>query len=110
MAGKPAQERQPHQLALTNPANGETRLEFIEFRLFWEGVLNRADIIDYFGVSVPQASNDLSRYQELAPPQHSLRPQRKGCVATNRHTDFSATSSGPSPITCWSPRRRGWQP
>ncbi len=45
----------------------ETRLEFIEFRLYWEGALNRADIIDRFGVSVPQASNDLSKYQELAP-------------------------------------------
>jgi predicted DNA-binding transcriptional regulator YafY len=45
----------------------ENRLEFIEFRLFWEGTLNRSDIVDYFGVSVPQASNDLARYQELAP-------------------------------------------
>jgi predicted DNA-binding transcriptional regulator YafY len=45
----------------------ENRLEFIEFRLFWEGTLNRSDIVDYFGVSVPQASTDLARYQELAP-------------------------------------------
>ena len=45
----------------------ERRLEFIEFRLYWEGRINRADIVDQFGVSVPQASKDLSRYQELAP-------------------------------------------
>lgn len=45
----------------------EQRLEFIEFRLFWEGGVNRADIIDMFGVSVPQASKDLSLYQERAP-------------------------------------------
>lgn len=45
----------------------EQRLEFIEFRLFWEGGLNRADITRYFGVSVPQASKDLSQYQALAP-------------------------------------------
>lgn len=45
----------------------EQRLEFIEFRLFWEGGLNRADITRYFGVSVPQASKDLSQYQVLAP-------------------------------------------
>lgn len=45
----------------------ETRLEFIEFRLYWEGRLNRSDIVDQFGVSVPQASNDLSKYQDLAP-------------------------------------------
>src|SRR5262245_33670665 len=45
----------------------EQRLEFIEFRLFWEGSLNRADLIDAFGISVPQASKDLSLYQERAP-------------------------------------------
>jgi predicted DNA-binding transcriptional regulator YafY len=45
----------------------EKRLEFIEFRLFWEGGINRADIMDAFGVSVPQASKDLSLYEEKAP-------------------------------------------
>jgi predicted DNA-binding transcriptional regulator YafY len=45
----------------------ERRLEFIEFRLFWEGGVNRADLIDAFGISVPQASKDLSLYQEKAP-------------------------------------------
>jgi hypothetical protein len=45
----------------------EQRLEFIEFRLFWEGGVNRADIIDRFKVSVPQASKDLTHYQEIAP-------------------------------------------
>ena len=45
----------------------EQRLEFIEFQLFWEGGINRSDITGYFGVSVPQASNDLSQYQKLTP-------------------------------------------
>lgn len=45
----------------------ERRLEFIEFRLYWEGGINRIDIMEQFGVSVPQASKDLSLYQELAP-------------------------------------------
>jgi predicted DNA-binding transcriptional regulator YafY len=45
----------------------EKRLEFIEFRLFWEGGINRADIMEGFGVSVPQASKDLSLYEEKAP-------------------------------------------
>lgn len=45
----------------------ERRLEFIEFRLFWEGRVNRADLIETFGISVPQASKDLSLYQEQAP-------------------------------------------
>jgi hypothetical protein len=45
----------------------ETRMEFMEFRLFWDGALNRSDLVDYFGISVPQASADLARYQEIAP-------------------------------------------
>ncbi len=45
----------------------ERRLEFIEFRLFWEGSINRADLVEVFGVSVPQASKDLTLYQERAP-------------------------------------------
>lgn len=45
----------------------ERRLEYIEFRLFWEGGVNRSDIIDMFDVSVPQASKDLTLYQERAP-------------------------------------------
>lgn len=45
----------------------QRRLEFIEFRLFWEGQINRSDLVDHFGVSVPQASGDLKRYQEAAP-------------------------------------------
>jgi len=45
----------------------EKRLEFIEFRLFWEGAINRSDLVDQFNVSVPQASNDLSRYDKVAP-------------------------------------------
>lgn len=45
----------------------ERRLEFIEFRLFWEGGVNRSDLVEEFGVSVPQASKDLALYQEHAP-------------------------------------------
>lgn len=45
----------------------EQRLEFIEFRLFWEGGVRRADIVKMFGVSIPQASKDLSQYEECAP-------------------------------------------
>ena len=45
----------------------EKRLEFIEFRLYWEGGINRADITGQFGVSVPQASKDLNLYVGKAP-------------------------------------------
>lgn len=45
----------------------ERRLEFIEFRLFWEGQVNRGDLMEAFGVSVNQSSTDLNRYIALAP-------------------------------------------
>lgn len=45
----------------------ERKLEFIEFRLFWEGYVNRSDLIETFNESVNQASTDLNRYLILAP-------------------------------------------
>jgi hypothetical protein len=43
------------------------RLEFIDFRLFWTGRLNRSDLSELFGISAPQASSDIALYQEMAP-------------------------------------------
>lgn len=45
----------------------ERKLQFIEFRLFWEGHVNRSHLIDQFGISQNQASGDLNRYIALAP-------------------------------------------
>ena len=45
----------------------EQKLQFIEFRLFWDGHVNRSDLIEKFGVSPNQASGDLNRYIALAP-------------------------------------------
>jgi hypothetical protein len=45
----------------------DRRLEFIDFRLRWDGRLNRSDLTSFFGISVPQASLDIARYTELAP-------------------------------------------
>jgi hypothetical protein len=45
----------------------EQRLEFIEFRLFWQGQVNRSDLIETFQVSVNQASGDLTKYSDIAP-------------------------------------------
>lgn len=60
----------------------EQRLEFIEFRLFWEGGIRRKDIIDMFGVSVPQASKDLTLYQEQAPGNVEYDKSAKRYVAS----------------------------
>lgn len=59
----------------------ERRLEFIEFRLFWEGGVNRSDIIEMFDVSVPQASKDLTLYQERAPQNAIYDKSAKRYVA-----------------------------
>ena len=61
----------------------ERRLEFIEFRLFWEGGVNRSDIIDMFDVSVPQASKDLTLYQERAPQNALYDKSAKRYVASD---------------------------
>jgi len=60
----------------------EQRLAFIESRLFWEGGVNRADLVGTFDVSVPQASKDLSLYQEQAPNNLRYDSARKRYVAT----------------------------
>lgn len=59
----------------------ERRLEFIEFRLYWEGGVNRSDIIEMFGVSVPQASKDLTLYQDRAPQNAIYDKSAKRYVA-----------------------------
>ncbi|MDX3805722.1 MAG: WYL domain-containing protein [Bosea sp. (in: a-proteobacteria)] len=60
----------------------ERRLEFIEFRLFWEGGVNRSDIVAMFDVSVPQASKDLTLYQERAPHNAIYDKSAKRYVAS----------------------------
>ena len=44
----------------------EQKLQFIEFRLFWEGHVNRSDLIDKFSVSQNQMTQ---RQQEIATGQ-----------------------------------------
>lgn len=60
----------------------ERRLEFIEFRLYWEGGVRRGDITEKFGVSTPQASTDLGLYQQLAPGNLVYDASAKRYVST----------------------------
>lgn len=60
----------------------ERRLAFIEFRLCWEGRINRADLVEFFGISVPQASTDLKNYRALAPGNVDYDATRRQYVAT----------------------------
>ena len=60
----------------------ERRLEFFEFRLYWEGGVRRGDITEKFGVSTPQASADLGLYQQLAPNNLVYDSSEKRYVST----------------------------
>ena len=42
----------------------ERRYEFMEFRLYWQGNINRSDLMEAFGISVQQASKDFANYIE----------------------------------------------
>ncbi|OJY95524.1 MAG: hypothetical protein BGP25_06450 [Lysobacterales bacterium 63-13] len=53
------------------------RLAFIERRLYWEGTLSRQDLVDRFGISAPQASMDVHRYDELVPGNVEFDRSRK---------------------------------
>jgi hypothetical protein len=61
----------------------EARLKFIEFRLYWEGRINRGDLQSHFGISTPQASLDLKAYTKLAPGNFYYDKQRKAYFSTN---------------------------
>jgi predicted DNA-binding transcriptional regulator YafY len=61
----------------------EQRLEFIEFVLFWEGMIKRGDLMDRFGVSVPQASADIKQYREIAPNNIEYDGQLKRYIAAD---------------------------
>ena len=62
--------------------NVEQRLEFIEFRLFWEGRINRNDLVTKFGISIPQASADLQKYAAFAGPNLSYDSSVKAYIAS----------------------------
>lgn len=53
------------------------RLYHLEFKLYWEGRVNRSDLTAAFDISIPQASADFARYQELAPKNIVYNPSGK---------------------------------
>jgi len=70
----------------------ERRLQFIDFRLQWEGRINRRDVTDFFNISVPQASADIARYAQLAPGNLYYDTSSRTYVATaefNPHFESS---------------------
>ncbi|MGB4598619.1 MAG: WYL domain-containing protein [Trichlorobacter sp.] len=64
------------------PWGAKKRLQFLEFKLYWEGRVNRGDLTAEFGISIPQASVDLTKYQEMAPHNISYDASGKYYVPT----------------------------
>lgn len=60
------------------------RLHFIERVLYWRGFINRRDLIGFYGISAPQATNDLVNYQSRNPG---------GCVYNVRRKRYEAGDS-----------------
>lgn len=57
----------PQHVPSTRRWGQARRLAFLDFRLQYEGRVNRRDLIEFFGISVPQASTDLAEYMAAAP-------------------------------------------
>lgn len=71
----------------------ERRLEFIDYRLKWDGQINRSNLTDFFGISVPQASLDLTEYTKLAPDNLEYDASARVYRATRYFQSIFATSS-----------------
>lgn len=77
----------------------EKRLEFIEFRLLWEGRINRSDLVNHFAISVPQASVDFARYRELAPGNVVYDVVQKAYAAASGFRPMFSSASADSYLT-----------
>jgi hypothetical protein len=62
---------------ITIPWSTQKRLQFLEFKLYWEGRVNRGDLTAEFGISIPQASVDFTKYQEIASQNISYNASAK---------------------------------
>lgn len=58
-------------------SGAQRRLQFIDFRLFWDGRFNRKDLSETFGISPQQASADISQYEQVAPDNLTYDPSEK---------------------------------
>ena len=74
----------------------ERRLAFVEFRLRWDGKVNRTDVATKFGISLNQATNDLVAYAKAAPENIrydlSLRAYVRGENFSARYITSSSQS------------------
>lgn len=71
----------------------DRRLKFIDFRLRWEGRINRTDLTRFFDISMPQASADLSKYAEAAPVNLRYDGRAKAYVRTESFSPLYSRSA-----------------
>ena len=71
----------------------DRRLKFIDFRLRWEGRINRTDLTEFFEISMPQASLDLAKYSEAAPTNLVYDPSLKAYVRSDSFTPVYGRSA-----------------
>jgi hypothetical protein len=72
---------EPPQRAADLTWSQESRLRALDEMAFWDGRVNRADLIRRFGISVPQATNDIRRYLELSPGNLRYDPREKAYLS-----------------------------
>jgi hypothetical protein len=68
------------------PWGQDRRLEFIEFRLLWDGKINRGEVAEYFNISIQQASLDFAKYMLFAKSNMVYDRREKIYRATKQFT------------------------
>ena len=66
----------------------ENRLAYIDFRLKWYGRVNRTNLTEHFGISIPQASLDIAKYVQMAPDNIQYDRRAKTYI---RKSSYSST-------------------
>lgn len=95
-------------------------MEFIDFRLRWDGTLNRAALMDFFRISAQQASADIAVYTKLAPKNleydrnqkvyRASRHYRPAVVQDNAQTYLDQLASLATGALAASASFMGWRP
>jgi hypothetical protein len=73
----------------------EQRLRFIDFLVAHYGSVNRAALVDYFGISLPQASHDIGDYMKIAAENivYDGAPILSACMRRRTHRLYRIVSS-----------------
>jgi hypothetical protein len=82
-----------HELPEPSSWSQDRRLKFIDFRLRWEGRVNRSDLMSYFHISAPQATADFAKYSAAAGDNVSYDGKLKAYVRMDTFSPVYARSN-----------------